>query len=176
MEIFTINDCVKLCNLFNCDIGHLLGEYETKKHIAADIQNETGLSEKAIDILKKNKRYAPTNSLISTLSFLIEQETPLAMSGDFLTIDDSGALLSKMDIFFRTKFGKDYMCSVTTQGVKQIERPEDIMRYAADTKSILSVETVFNDVFLSEIRDMLKNLKNEYILNQFMQDSENNEV
>ncbi|MDD4414288.1 MAG: helix-turn-helix transcriptional regulator [Oscillospiraceae bacterium] len=173
----TIHDFMKLCDFFDCDIGHLIGEYEAKKHIAADIQKETGLSEKAIETLRNNKHYSPANSLISTINFLIEQEIPLSAFGDFPTIDDTGSLLSKIDIFFKTQLGEKYMYVVTSQSIKQVEHIADVQQYASDTKRLLKGQDIFNDVVLSEIRDMLRNLKNEYIINHFMQSTdENNEV
>ena len=45
----------KLLEMFECDIGYLMGEYPTKRRVASDIQNETGLSEKAIEALFKFK-------------------------------------------------------------------------------------------------------------------------
>ena len=44
---------MELCNIFNCEIGYLLCEYDCKTRAATDIVKETGLSEKSIDILKK---------------------------------------------------------------------------------------------------------------------------
>jgi len=43
---------LKLCNIFECDIGYLIGEHTTKGHEVADIQEVTGLSEIAITKLK----------------------------------------------------------------------------------------------------------------------------
>ena len=40
-----------LCKAFGCDVGYLLGEYECETKEKQDIQDVTGLSEKAIDRL-----------------------------------------------------------------------------------------------------------------------------
>lgn len=40
-----------LCQLFDCDLGYLLGEYDTKKRVSDDICTVTGLSEKAAEKL-----------------------------------------------------------------------------------------------------------------------------
>lgn len=173
----SIDEFIKLCNIFDCDAGYLLGEYETKKHIDADIQKETGLSEKAIETLRSNKHYSPTDSLISTINFLVEQETPLSTFGNFTTIDDTWSLLSKIDIFFKTKLNEKDMYVVTSQGIKQVEHIADILQYSSETKRLLKGQDVFDDVSLSEIRDMLRKLKNEYMINHFMQSKDkNNEV
>ena len=47
----TPNQLRQLCNLFQCDIGHLFGDYDSKKREIADIQEVTGLSETAINKL-----------------------------------------------------------------------------------------------------------------------------
>lgn len=52
---FEFDDIFMLCKLFDCDIGYLMGEYDTKKHIVADVCSVTGLSEKAVYILNSYK-------------------------------------------------------------------------------------------------------------------------
>lgn len=46
---------IKMCEIFDCELGYLLCEHDTKTRAAADIQNETGLNEAAIDILRSSK-------------------------------------------------------------------------------------------------------------------------
>ena len=41
-----------LCDIFDCEMGYLLGEYECKTGRSTDISKETGLSETAIDKLQ----------------------------------------------------------------------------------------------------------------------------
>ncbi len=43
-----LDDLFKMCNLFNCELGYLLCEYDCKTRAATDIQAITGLSEAAI--------------------------------------------------------------------------------------------------------------------------------
>lgn len=40
-----------LCKKYNCELGYLLGEYDTKTRLAYDIGKETGLSERAVACL-----------------------------------------------------------------------------------------------------------------------------
>lgn len=47
-----IEAMIKMCDLFDCELGYLLCEYNTKERTATDIHKETGLSEEAIGILK----------------------------------------------------------------------------------------------------------------------------
>lgn len=57
----TVNDLLRMCELFNCDFGYLVGEYTCKKREATDIQAETGLSDSGINTLRsldpKSKRF-----------------------------------------------------------------------------------------------------------------------
>ena len=43
---------LKMCEMHNCEMGYLLGEYDQPTRILTDIHNETGLSNEAIDLLK----------------------------------------------------------------------------------------------------------------------------
>ena len=44
---------LKLCNLYDCEVGYLTGDFDCKKREVADIQEETGLSERAINKLRE---------------------------------------------------------------------------------------------------------------------------
>lgn len=48
-------DMIELCNVFNCELGYLLCEYDCKTRDTVDIKKEIGLSEKAINILEDLK-------------------------------------------------------------------------------------------------------------------------
>ena len=47
----TVWDLLKLCSIFDCDPGYLLGEYTCKRRQASDIYEKTGLNEKAVTTL-----------------------------------------------------------------------------------------------------------------------------
>lgn len=47
----TVLDLQRMCDVFGCDYGYLIGDYECRTRKATDIRNETGLSELAIDNL-----------------------------------------------------------------------------------------------------------------------------
>jgi len=51
-EFPTLNDLIALCNLFDCDVGYLLCEYDCKTWETTDIQVATGLSELALYDIK----------------------------------------------------------------------------------------------------------------------------
>lgn len=59
----TINDLVKLCKIFNCDMGYLLCEYdECKTRDLQYIHDVTGLSEETIRILESWNNTPTLNS------------------------------------------------------------------------------------------------------------------
>lgn len=60
----------KLCEIFNCEMGYLLCEYDCKTREATDIQKVTGLSEKAIESLSGLK----SSGNISILSQIVEHQ------------------------------------------------------------------------------------------------------
>lgn len=64
---------LKMCELFDCELGYLLCEYDCKTRQATDIQTATGLSEKAIEMLTKIKQ-SRINEAITTLSKILEHE------------------------------------------------------------------------------------------------------
>lgn len=52
-----LNLLLDMCDKFGCELGYLLGEYEEKTRVNADICKETGLDEEAIAFLKKMLSY-----------------------------------------------------------------------------------------------------------------------
>ena len=48
-----IRTLLKLCNLFECDLGHLVGEYPEYTRQAADVHAEIGLSTEAVEQLRQ---------------------------------------------------------------------------------------------------------------------------
>ena len=51
----TLNMLLKLCNLFDCELGYLLCEFDCKTRLKTDIQEETGLIEPAVKSLISDK-------------------------------------------------------------------------------------------------------------------------
>ena len=47
-----LDTLLKMCEIFDCELGYLLCEHDTKTRAAADIQSEIGLSESSINILR----------------------------------------------------------------------------------------------------------------------------
>ena len=50
-----LDDMLRMCELFDCELGYLLGEYDCKHRVVADVREVTGLSEQAITLLTETK-------------------------------------------------------------------------------------------------------------------------
>lgn len=69
----SLTDLFKMCEIFDCELGYLLCEYDCKTRKATDIQTATGLSENAINALS-NIKNTDINEVLQTLSKLIEHK------------------------------------------------------------------------------------------------------
>ena len=49
------DDLSKLCELFGCEMGYLLCEYDTPQRVQSDISEQTQLSVKAIENIMKSR-------------------------------------------------------------------------------------------------------------------------
>lgn len=69
---FTLDILLSCCDVFGCDMGYLLGEYEECKKLDAQfVYNETGLSEKAVANLKQLTTYDDGAKRLSLLNWLL---------------------------------------------------------------------------------------------------------
>lgn len=50
-----LDDLMKLCELFDCEVGYLLCEYDTPYRVHSDISEQTQLSTKAIENIMKSR-------------------------------------------------------------------------------------------------------------------------
>lgn len=64
----TLQQLRGLCNLFNCEIGYIVGDYDTKHKAIADASEETGLSNASILSLSSDLKAKP---YIPLLDFLL---------------------------------------------------------------------------------------------------------
>lgn len=61
-------DTIKcMCEIFNCEIGYLVGDYDTPQKETTDIHNRTGLSEKAIYSIISDTKAHPFIETINTI-------------------------------------------------------------------------------------------------------------
>lgn len=61
----------KLCEVFDCESGYLLGEYDCKKKDTADIGGLTGLSEDAVNALIETNSHGLAKDILAILSYLL---------------------------------------------------------------------------------------------------------
>ena len=54
----SLDAMIEICDFFGCELGYLLGEYDTKTRAAVDIIDQTGLTEKAIEKLQHYREAA----------------------------------------------------------------------------------------------------------------------
>ena len=66
-------DMLKMCDIFDCELGYLLCEYNCKKRDTADVQKITGLSEDAIKRLNSINK-TEIREILITLSKVIEHK------------------------------------------------------------------------------------------------------
>ena len=69
-----LEDMLKMCEVFDCELGYLLGEHNCKTRAATDVQEVTGLSEESINILmqlQKNDNLK-TRAIMEIINTLIE--------------------------------------------------------------------------------------------------------
>lgn len=68
-----LDDMMKMCTLFDCEIGYLLGEYACKTKDVSNIHSVSGLSEESINKLIKIKN-SSISETIDTLSQIIHHK------------------------------------------------------------------------------------------------------
>lgn len=143
-----LTDMLALCDVFQCDIGYLLGEQSTKRHIAADFQEITGLNEKTIEILSK---WSQTNNnnikIINTLINNPYGRAVLASIGEYLEFTPSSLPIGE---YYRFP-DKDTRISVYHLG-------EDINSETDDHGMTLNMGN-FEQLILNKITSYLKDVK-----------------
>lgn len=113
LEILT-----KLCEVFDCDSGYLLGEYDYKKKDTADIGRLTGLSEDAVTALREYKDSGFAECVLAVLSYL------LCVGGEGIGRRDGGgdffeAVVYSLEQIFMHKI------SIVNRGLNVFERTEE---------------------------------------------------
>lgn len=69
----TLDRLLVMCNIFECELGYLLCEYDCKTMTVTDIHSQTGLSEEAISVLANLNRL-DINEVLITLSKIITHD------------------------------------------------------------------------------------------------------
>lgn len=108
-SIPSLSKLLDLCDILNCDIGYLLGEYPEKTRIKSEICTETGLSENAVHKLtmfngsKSPFREPFYTQFLDFYSMFIEDVSIWGMlsymPGKILQIEKEGLSKAQEDIF-----------------------------------------------------------------------------
>lgn len=56
----------RMADVFECDVGYLLGDYDARSRVTSDICNETGLSEKTVEIFRYLRQISQNPSVSGT--------------------------------------------------------------------------------------------------------------
>lgn len=101
-----------LCELYDCELGYLLGEHEGKTRASTDIHEQTGLSYPAIDELTRMKEYNQWYALRG-LNTLLEESVCLTLDniGKYLA-DSRGYYIEAQD---GTRIGTDTIHMIEVQ-------------------------------------------------------------
>ena len=88
---FPVEALLKICDLFQCDIGYLTGEIDTPRHITTDVCEATGLSEDAANALINEPFSGFYDTLIKMTSAQVEEpkeyfSVPTCLYADFLEL------------------------------------------------------------------------------------------
>ncbi len=97
------NALLRMCEIFDCEIGYLLCEYDTKKREYTDIIDYTGLSSYAIETLNRYKRLSeyPENC------FALSMINAFISYGDFMAVQDDLTEIYKLKNLYKGKEGKE---------------------------------------------------------------------
>ena len=145
-KLLNLSHLIKLSELFNCDVGYLLGEYDSQTAAVEKISEITGLSSKAIKTLRKEttglfpipKNYYPDFGVVV----------------DFLLCSETG----KQFLHHLS----DYLFDDVTLRYKGNELEENLKLYNPNRKTEYALNTLdIKAVLVSLIQNDLVNLKKE---------------
>ena len=158
-----------LCVPFQCDLGYLLCEYDYKTRLNADIAEVTGLSETAINNLKKFKRHSEDLEIIDRLlcSKEFEYETIYRLNKYRKSLLHCIEILNRIDLEmadFHTNY-KDYtekdkerydlICSLERALVKELDTSQPLALWDAQKHFVEIVEDMYEKE-RAEIRSRYK--------------------
>lgn len=128
-----------ICDLFQWDVGHLLGEYTEKTQENSFICEKTGLSEKALDNLQILKEHNSRDWCLDVLSALIEDKDflPLSVSISKYTAETAHSVDDEAPYIFREIDSKDiWALKVQRLLFEILDRVSDDMRGRPDYRML----------------------------------------
>lgn len=158
-----------LCVPFQCDLGYLLCEYDYKTRLNADIAEVTGLSEAAINNLKKFKRHSEDLEIIDRLlcSKEFEYETIDRIKKYRKSLLHCIKILNRIDLEmadFHTNYKNytekdkeryDLICSLERALVKELDTSQPLALWDAQKHFVEIVEDTYEKE-RAEIRSRYK--------------------
>lgn len=105
----SLKNLFQMCELYGCELGYLLGEYDCKTRKTADIKAETGLSEKSIERLKTEKNFNPqyTSSVNTLLEF--NNGDIVKLITDYLTYEPLGKAIEHGNLIITDDSANDFL-------------------------------------------------------------------
>lgn len=92
-----------MAELFDCDMGYLLGDYAEHHRVTADICTETGLTEKAVDVILQYKNQNP--EYIKSLNFLLESDNFESVLSSICEYSETLHLLKGLEMIKAKRIG-----------------------------------------------------------------------
>ncbi len=150
-----LDSLCKMSELFQCDIGYLLCDFDTRRHKNADICMETGLSEESVSLLRKNAELGfTTEAKVVDLLLLDAKYRNISQSQKSYCFR---SILNLLGFFF--KFDDIFMQPKQVFANGRIEDYNPDSRYISENAIRLNGSIIENAV-LMEIEQALINLKN----------------
>ncbi len=146
-----VKTLIELCDFFECDMDYLFGTLNCKKHDIQFIQNETGLSETAINRLQEAKTYSDVvlnDPALPFISTLLEQLDPIYYND----------ILHEIAAYLRSDgLNQDMWYNVESMALfnREYNRGKDF------NFPIPAHSEMFDNLLLMDIQERLKNLKGQ---------------
>lgn len=143
-ENFSIKLLLTLCEVFSCDTGHLLGEYNQTTKKEQIIQEEIHLSRKAISNLKKNMNNsitpATSASIMDVFRTEIEQQMPEnetfihSLNLILEKYPELIALIGRIMLHEELSINNDYISNVLQRPRKSYDIDKDLLNLVISLK------------------------------------------
>lgn len=137
----SLENLIKLCGLFNCELGYFLGDHEGKTRAATDIHEYTSLSYEVIERLHNSKEVA---SILNLLFDSVDENRRclIDLIGEYLkfNVKQDAYISENGDLF-----------PLERNSISSLERTLNPGFYLD--------RDAFTELYLSEIRDWLKHIR-----------------
>jgi len=134
-----IDDLLKMCEIFKCELGYLLCEYDCKTRETTDIQATIGLSEEAVNVIKEVTNPKRVDRIHELNRFLTSNGFP-----DFFE--------SLCDLHLSSVLLKEQ--SVSLQKQENFIKQDDIFKYMHDVQQMKIESYNLNKAFIRLVDEM----------------------